>query len=363
MKKIFYVILLLSFNVIATHRYCAPTGNDDNDGTTLEQAVLTIQKGFDVSVGIDTLFICYDTFVNTKTDTLGVKRGGTLPATLISPFRVVACSTNGSIRTNTYTTITASTALADGLWYFTDSSDYTYVQWFDFDANNNAKYSIRTENSTKVIACMFGNCKFHKAKDYGVLLRVVSTTTSNWSFEQCAFYDNIGSGIGWTTAKASYIKLRYCSSYNNGGNGFVVSHGTVIGCLAYKNGLSGFYFDSDVGDYFINKCVSSYNGNSGMLFYASVSGKYVIKNCILSNNTNYAINSSNGSFNRFLESSNNCSYLNAHHFDGVIDTLPGLNNIYADPLFVNTTDNNEDFRLQTGSPCLHVAQKNIFIRR
>ena len=35
-----------------------------------------------------------------------------------------------------------------------------------------------------------------------------------------------------------------------------------------------------------------------------------------------------------------------------MDTIPGINNVFADPEFTDTTLGSEDFSLQAGSPCL-----------
>jgi hypothetical protein len=83
-----------------------------------------------------------------------------------------------------------------------------------------------------------------------------------------------------------------------------------------------------------------------------------IRNTIFKNNGGYAITATAGLNSPWFHGDYNCYHLNTSGNLGATingGVVPGTHNVLADPLFVSTVNNSEDFELQAGSPCLDVG--------
>lgn len=365
MKKTIFAVLLMAVYAQGTIRYCAYNGNDENDGTSRALAVLTLQKGLDVSVGVDSLLVCYDTILSTQTDMVGIKRGGTAPATLTAPFRVIGCDTAGNVRASGYTTIRASASLADGLVWFADSADFTYLQGFDFDGNNSAAFCARTENSVNVYGCKIDNCKVHDAINNGLLFRVGTSGKMVFTIKNTEIYSNGADGCGWIAENLSGINYLGCYIHDNVGNGAVSSAvgSTIYNCIFARNGKAGLKIDATasvkniIGNLFFD------NDSSGINLYSSPTFCQLKNNIFLANGQvdGHAINFNGADLSNVNEIEFNCSWGNANHTSMTPDTLPGIGNVYADPLITDTTAGQENFSLQSASPCKNTGFQNLFL--
>lgn len=204
----------------------------------------------------------------------------------------------------------------------------------------------------------FINCRFTDAASNGMY--VTSSSGLSGTFIDCEFDNNTGRGFSTNADARGKMTAIRCSYHDNDSDGIrdsMPSAGTIepsyTDCLIYSNGGHGMFMSAaaTTGGLNLRGCVFFGNTNDGLNISTGV-GMIVIENSIFRSNGGFGIDTNTGVVTSFIMT-NNCSDNNTSgHIDINGGTLPGPDNILADPKFTNEGVGVEDFSLQSDSPCI-----------
>jgi len=246
--------------------YVWPSAGGSDDGTSWEDAWVSLQSAFDnVSAG--------DVVYCRGTETLSAKLDiDTTDGTAANPIIFIGCDSSGTPGDDVFTVDGDSTAQH----CIDDSSkDYYHFYYFRFtgatsscvDHGNSSHYGWRYDH------CLFDDAgaRGHNAYSsyYGLHLH-------------CVYRDNTDAGIYWPGVNNWHA---FCLAEGNGKYGFFGgTRSSYYGCLSYENTYEGFL--TGYGGSFFFNCVAADNSQDGI----EISSNYnLILGCRICGNTLYGI--------------------------------------------------------------------------
>lgn len=315
--------------------YVRPTnGLDTNGGQSFGDAYQTFQKAIDsVATDGDEIRLCNE--------------ANEQPSAAVDfdmAFEVLVRagnSTDGTPLTSGYYTLDGTSLPATTNLFNLATGDHCVIERVHFTNATSNNIWCTVTSQTRFVNCRISGAAangYHgDAGDQG-------TTT----FIGCEIDGNTSSGItSWGVARGA-SNFHYCTVHDNGSSGIesgkyapLASH-----CLVYDNGGSGIRFDSGSGGIIWNNTMER-NGASGFLSTGGI--VQIFNNCSF-NNTGYGFNFSSTALSKII-SYNNLTYNNSTAATDVNGgTMPGYNNLTADPRVISTVNGSEDYRPGPGSP-------------
>ena len=334
----------------------ATGGSNGNSGTSFGAGWATIAYAITNTTSFDRIFLCSD--VSNKFSLSASITNWPYSREWIGADLIDGSPYNGTGRSY----LIASVPLGN----MCSTAYHSNMLWqdIDFDANSQASvaFSFPTWTSTMRNAA-FVNCGFHGGTADGVVLNCTASTANAIDpvmFYDCDIYDNARYGL-YNVSSGSFImsncSIHHNNSYNYYGLGNPAIHAIFDTCRIFRSATnSGLEFPGETPVTMVN-CVVYDNFSHGLAFTgATFRGN--IRNTIFANNGGYGITQTAGLNSPWFHGDYNCFYSNT---SGALGTtinsgvIPGTHNVIADPTFVSTVNNSEDFTLLSGSPCLDVG--------
>lgn len=364
MKVAAIIILTVFVCSNATLKFVGFGGSDANNGLSFIQRWLTPQYAFSESnanrvVAGDSLILCSSSD-NPLVIAESISVAFASAPTSGTPVKIIG----GDLIDGTPysdTTMAVITTITDDLpciIYHADVNNSKYILMYSICLNGGgagkAVNGIKTSNEANSYLCM-NRCRITNCDSSGIRSRI-----SIGMFEYCEIDNNGKSGYGWgidtlpgAGVIGNVIEINYSAIHHNSSGG--------VRCYAskqitfnniFKNGGNGYEETYNLAYIpFTNNTLFANAGN-GYLRYSAV-GNHIVNN-VFFNNGLYGVKfGATTSSNSIYIVSHNCFYANSSGSTN-LTVLPGYN-IIEDPLFVDTTNNSEDFSFQTESPCKNVG--------
>ena len=234
----------------------------------------------------------------------------------------------------------------------------------DFDANSQASIAFEFPSWTSTMRdTAFVNCGFHGATADGIVTNCTAPAAFRIHpliFYDCDIYDN--SRYGFYNVLQGSLILNNCTLHHNSSYNYYGTNNSDIylsfhTCRIFRSQTnSGLNITGDTPLTMTNSVV--FDNFSHGLEFTTDTLRINIRNSIFKDNGGYGIQVASGFDSGWQYDDYNCYHNNTSGPVGpLVDggSLNGVHNILADPLFVSTINNSEDFTLQAGSPCLDVG--------
>ena len=403
MKKPLLVLVLLfvSLTTWATNYYVSPFGNNSSDGTSRNTPFQTLQKGHDVAVGGDTVFVMAGTYSSSTTTLLKITQSGSANA-YITYKAYAGQKPKIKISGNVWNavTINGNYVVIDGIELEGNNANITYDQAFaaynyyingtagplgNFNTNG---FSIGGPNTETRFPhhVIIRNCVVHDFPGGGISSIQADYTTieNNLVYNNAWYMMYGGSGISILTPFDSDTVKTYKNIVRNNichtnkttipwvsgrklsdGNGIIID----INQYPYNGAPGGVQY---VGRTLVENNLCINNGGSGIHSYRAnhvdIINNTVYQNATIMtdygnlfvndgvdvnvfNNINYA--TTGKKCNTTTTKNINVTYGYNTYFNGSV-AVQGTNDIVADPKFVNPVLDLVlgNFKLQSTSPAI-----------
>ena len=321
MKRLLLLLFLVCTQChAATTYYVRSTdGNDSDDGESVGNAWLTIQKAADTITTGSTCLICADgTYLPATTIDFDTNGGGVV-------FK--GCAADGT-DDNTVATISGmggsgylvalNHASGSGSFYnlrFTQAKSDA----FHFDDGSNYR---------------FFNCEIDNATSDGIH---VSDSTVGGTLTDCHIHSNGAKGFNQSAATRGNFGIMRCTINGNGGNGLDTEFLYIYNSIVFDNGGVGLSIDG-ANARVVNTTIFS-NSGDGIDCAVQNAGQLIAHNTILRSNGGYGINTSSSDVQHYYPLKNLCSHNNTSgHIDingGNFPDAGSSSHVYEDPSFVS----------------------------
>lgn len=329
---------------MATYYVRQSGGNDANAGTSFALGWATLQKAFDTAVAGDLVLVCADgTHAPTVTIEVDTNSG-----TVGSPITFRGASAtgvdNGTTATITGASVTGTVAIA----YFKTLTGERHYVFENLRFTAGKANTLELQGNQQAIS--FQNCRIDTATGDGIHM---DNASSQVILHSCSIDNNTAEGIGQSSNSRGNVVAIGCAFHHNGGSGIDVGgslSNVVDGCTFYRNTLHGIKTDG-TGFNFIGNSTFYLNTQDGINATAPIQSG---GNNIFASNGSHGVDHGGAQRTHRFFWTNNLYHNNT---SGNVDINSGVvtNSDYnaitgSDPLFVSTTNNSEDFALQSGSP-------------
>jgi hypothetical protein len=328
---------------MATYYVRQAGGSDANAGTSFALGWATLQKAFDTAVAGDLVLVCAD---GTHAPTVYIDvdtNSGTVGSPIIFRGASAVGADDGTTATITGASVTGALALA---YFYTVTGERHY----EFE---NLRFTAGKANTLELQgnqqAISFRNCRIDTATGDGIRM---DNSTAQVILRGCSIDNNTEEGVGQSTNSRGNIVAIGCAFHHNGGSGIDVggANANVIdACTFYRNTLHGI--KTDGGFSFIGNSTFYLNSQDGINTTVAIQSG---GNNIFASNGSHGVDHGGTQRTRRFFWTNNLYHNNT---SGNVDINSGVvtNSDYnaitgSDPLFVSTTNNSEDFALQSSSP-------------
>lgn len=329
----------------------ASGGSDAADGLSFANAWATLQKMADTMLAGDLGLVASDGVHNVTTPVFFDTNIGTFG----SPIRWRGAGPLGE-DDGSVATIDGSGITPNGATFKSGALNTMSFTWFEglrWTGGVIYNWHITTDQ----IGLQFKRCRFDNAVDWGIR---TDANNPKCSFIDCEIDSNGDDGLAQTSNSLGFAYMQNCLIHDNVGHGLFWGHVISLhNCWIYKNGGDGVRCISSTPFLTLVNCVIDENTGDGVTWAATNDlARYVMFNNIISNNGGWGFTFDGNGFwgiygsNLFFNNT-----LGDVTLDGVVeatladfDVLPG--SITGDPLYKNTTDGSEDYRVNTGSPAL-----------
>ena len=404
MKKSLCLLVLLfaSLKMWATNYYVSPSGNNNSDGTSTNTPFQTLQKGHDVAVGGDTVFVMAGTYSSATTTLLKITQSGS-PNAYITYKAYASQKPKIKISGNVWNavTINGNYIVIDGIELEGNNAGITYDQAFAAYTNyinstagplgnfNTNGFSIGGPNAETRFPhhVVIRNCIVHDFPGGGISSIQADYTTieNNLVYNNAWYMMYAGSGISILNPFDSDTVRTYKNIVRNNichtnkttipwvsgrklsdGNGIIIDvnqypYGGASGGVQYvgrtlvennlcvNNGGSGIHsFRANHVDIINN---TAYQNATIMTDYGNLFVNDGVDVNVF-NNINYA--ATGKKCNVTTNKNINVNYGYNTYFNGSV-AIRGTNDTVIDPKFINPDTNRllGDFRLQSTSPAIN----------
>jgi len=319
MKRIIYLILLssISFRLAATSYYVSLTGNDVNNGTSVNTPFLTISKALNqVSPGD---FIYVRGGIYTYSSTLNITKSGTVTDSChffsypgerpILDFSGVPEGSSGVVLTGSYWHVKGFEIIkagSNGMYVSTGGNNV--IEWCSFHENKNVGLRLgKGTHDNRIINCDgYYNADPPDYGDADGFACAMDVGMNNY-FYGCRAWLNVDDGFDGYLRGADDVSTIYenCWAWQNGyfkdgtdagpkanGNGFKTGgsdvprqlrHNVVLkNCVAFDNKSRGFDQNSNRGNIILYNCTAYRNvGSNFSISQVLADGKTAeVKNCV-----------------------------------------------------------------------------------
>lgn len=342
---------------MATYYVRASGGSDVADGLSFANAWATIQFMADTMVAGDTGLVCADgVHLPAATVNLDTNAG-----TFVNPISWRGASATGD-DDGTVATISGDDSLIvifdDGV-----ANSTSFVHFEGLRITGATVFNVRIDLTQRGL--VFDRCRIDGSGAVGVN---IATANADISFVNCEIDDNVTDGVGQSSVGRGVCFFANCSIHDNGGHGIELGHIIQVQyCWIFKNGGDGIRLQGSSSLMFITNNVIDDNTGDGISgIVTNDLARFVITNNIITNNGGWGITFDGNGFQGIRGSNvyfNNA--LGEVSFDGISeDTLVDFETIagsvISDPLYNNTGDGTEDYRVDSDSPAFAVAYPQIF---
>lgn len=322
----------------------ASGGSDLNSGLSFSDAWATIAHAEAAAVANDEIRICADG-VHTPSATV-VVNGPSM--SLDEKIRFIGANSIGEID-GTKAVIDGTLTGSNGCLQIADDDGYVFENLHIVNAAHSGinVSSSATEARLAIVGCEINDCNGH-----GVLISATGDY-KNVKIVNCEIHNNGDNGV---SGQLTHVSILHSKIYENDAYG--VSSSTVdsmmeiIGNAIYSNGSSGVTIASNSRGMVIVNNVFYNNSGHGLYLNTVQSTVNVVYNNIFRSNSGYAIFCVSTGINQFYSLDFNCF---SGNITGIINinggVIPGINNLYDDPLFTSELAGSENFNLQDSSPC------------
>lgn len=327
---------------MATYYVRSSGGSDANAGTSFALGWATLEKAFDTAVAGDLVLVCADgthapaatVLVDTNSGTLG------------NPITFRGADATG---TDDGTTATISGASVSGTNSCIQFQTLTGARYYTFQ---NLRFTAGKLHNINTVASQqnieLENCRIDTAATDGIRM---DNSASSITMTNCSVDNNTQEGVGQSTSGRGIVAAIGCSFHHNGGSGVDLGGtGSIIdACLFYRNSSHGAKFDGAPS--FIGNSTFYLNTADGINVSAAIRGGC---NNIFAENGSHGVDHNGTQRTTRVAWRNNLYYNNTSGSVDINSGSPDLSDFEylsgSDPLFTSTTDNAEDFSLQSGSP-------------
>ena len=332
--------------------YVRPTnGSDANAGTSFATAKQTFAGAISAfTAGTDTeIRLCAEATETTATE-INIGLSGTTAA----PVRIRGMDSTDGTTPASYT-IQASAAMTN-LIDLEAAGDRIKFENVVFDGNSNATNAVNLTDGS--IACEFWKCEFKNATN-GVNN---DTGASGPIFTNCSFFDLTGDGVNAVSAGDVNAQFIACDIYDIGGNGLEVGSSTsatilITGCIFWDvtgDCVRAPFTAADNSRIIFNTFFYDGVGTTNAIDWPSPNSDDGVHTWQFNIFVGFATAIQTAGDDAAFRISNNLFYNNTVDIAGGTH-WPNEDNVTSDPLFVSTTEDSEDFRLQSGSPAFQAA--------
>lgn len=322
MKAAFFIIGIFITNLLFSANYfVATTGNNANDGLTLDKPFASIESAISRAVAGDVIWVRGGTYKHSST--ISISKSGSQTDTIfmlayenekpVLDFSGTAFGKKGISLSGNYWKIKGFEEKFAGDNGLGISGSYNTIDQCSFHDNKDTGLQLNGgAHNNKIINCD----SYYNADptDYGDAdgFAAKMDVGSNNYFYGCRAWLNVDDGWDGYLRGADDVStvLENCWTWSNGyfkngtdggasanGNGFKVGGSdnkllkhnfTLVNCLSFYNKAKGFDQNSNIGDIYFYNCTAYGNlGNNYYLTKELASGKKAeIKNCVLFNGKN-----------------------------------------------------------------------------
>ena len=257
-----------------------------------------------------------------------------------NPVLITGCNSTGDVD-GTKADISGETLPSE-----TDILDHAitqYIMYKNLIVRNSPRHGIACPVSAML---HFNNIDILNCAQWGATPLTYSGAI--FLFTNCLISGNMY-GIGSSNnGRMSSLKLIACKIENNSNTGIHVGTGLAVLKTVIKNNGIGIRANSAESSWLISSSTFYKNTNAIDVGNGSLNLS-IIESNIFRNNTGYAFKSGSTIVDRIMII-NNCFSSNTSG-DSESGSITGNGNIHEDPLFVSEVEGEEDFRLQSTSPC------------
>lgn len=299
----------------------------------------TLQEGMDVESPDELRIIADGTYSPTTT----LSPTGTGSAN--KPVLITGCSSTGDVD-GTKADISGVNLSSEK-----DILEHTiaqYIMYKNLKVRNSPRHGITCPSATNL---HFNNVDILNNAQWGAT--PLTNSNARFLFTNCLISGN-KYGIGTATnSRMPNLKLIACTIENNSNTGiYVANELTVLKTVVKNNGIGILANNTAPSMWLISNSTFYKNTNAINVGDGSLNLS-IIESNIFRNNTGYAFKSGSTIVDRIMII-NNC-FSNNSSGDSESGPITGNGNIHEDPLFVSEVEDEEDFNLQSTSPCINTG--------
>lgn len=300
----------------------------------------TLQEGMDVESPDELRIIADGTYLPTATlSPTGIGSAN-------NPVLITGCSLTGDVD-GTKADISGAD-LPSG----TDILEHTITQYIMY------KNLIVRNSPRHGIACPSGDARLH-FNNIDILNNAqwgatpLTNSSAKFSFTNCLISGNMY-GIGAVyNYRMPNLYLIACTIENNSDTGIYVGDELIVLKTIVKNNGVGICANITAPAMWLISNSTFYKNTNAIDVGSGSLGLSIIESNIFRNNTGYAFKSGSTIIDR-ITIMNNC-FSNNTSGDSDSGPITGNGNIHDNPLFVSEVEGEEDFNLQSTSPCINAG--------
>lgn len=314
--------------------FASSLATGDGDGSFSDP--WTLQEGMDVESPDELRIIADGTYLPTATlSPTGIGSAN-------NPVLITGCSLTGDVD-GTKADI-SGTALPSE----TDILEHTiaqYIMYKNLIVRNSPRHGITCPSNTSL---HFNNVDILNNAQWGAT--PLANSNARFSFTNCLISGNMY-GIGSANnSRMPNLKLIACTIENNSNTGIHTASELIVLKTVVKNNGVGIRANNTAPSMWSISNSTFYKNTNAIDVGNGSLNLSIIESNIFRNNTGYAFKSGSTIVDRIMII-NNC-FSNNTSGDSESGPITGNGNIHDNPLFVSEVEGEEDFNLQSTSPCI-----------